>query len=459
MLDSLRRPTILLLGVDHPEWDDAREVLQRLSVNLLTAPARAEEVDAYKDPPCHMVIVDLEAVEERGETFLSRLRASHPEIPVLAVQARRHPLPPRVLSDAGVADVLASPSRTEAIVAAVQRLVSVLQERKQQRHAFESIGRHLEGIVGRSQAMIHLYEQMARAASSNAPVLITGETGTGKELLAGALHRASGRSAFVALNCSASPSHLLESELFGHARGSFAGALTDRRGLIEDAAGGTLFLDEIAELPLPLQPKLLHLVQSGEFRRLGEVKTRTAVIRLIAATHRDLNIEIEQNHFRDDLYYRINVLRLEIPALRERSTDIPLLAERFLLQLQAREEGGPLRIAPAAMAALVGFSWPGNVRQLQNVIERAALYTDRDEIRLKDLPREIREGATERSLIRNAADRGLTLDQLEKEFILEVLRRCRGNKSRAAVTLGVPRRTLYRRLEGYATEELGLPDM
>jgi DNA-binding NtrC family response regulator len=443
------RPRLLLLGTDHPEWEDAHAALVTAGYELIRAAARPEAVELCSDPSYLLAIVDLEASTDGPERFLSQMRAIRPSLPILAVKARNDTTPRGRLMTVGAAEVLESPN-AKGFTEAVRRHVALLHGTRLQRKTFTAIGPHLEGIVGRSQAMVDLYEQMGRIAPSRAPVLVIGETGTGKELIAGALHRASGRGRFVPVNCGAIPSHLLEAELFGHAKGAFTGAVSDRKGLLEEADGGTLFLDEIGELPLELQPKLLRALQFGEYRRVGEVNTRTVDVRLIAATHRDLKIEIAEKRFREDLYFRINVLHIEIPALRERSSDIPLIAERLLMQIRTREGRGPVRVAPSALAALVSFSWPGNVRQLQNVIERAALYVDGDEIQLAHLPTELREALPDRSLIRGAADRGLTLDQLEREYTLEVLRRCNGNKSKASEILGIPRRTLYRRLAGYA---------
>jgi two-component system response regulator AtoC len=280
-------------------------------------------------------------------------------------------------------------------------------------------------------------------------VLVTGETGTGKELVARAVHRASGRGAFVPVNCGAIPEALLESELFGHARGAFPGAEREKRGLFEAADGGTLFLDEIGELPLVLQPKLLRVLESGEVRRVGDVAARRADVRIVVATSRDLEAAVETGDFRSDLLWRVNVLHLEVPALRDRSTDIPLLVEHHLQRAGRRADGGEPCIASAALAALVEYPWPGNVRQLLGVLERALTFADGREIGLADLPAAIRRDAQRAELTRSAAERELTLAQLEREYIFEVLRRVGGNKSRAADWLDVPRRTLYRRLEEY----------
>jgi DNA-binding NtrC family response regulator len=307
--------------------------------------------------------------------------------------------------------------------------------------------RHLEGIVGRSGAMRALFHRIARVAATQVPVLITGETGTGKELIAEAVHRMSGRPAFVPVNCSAIPASLLESELFGHVRGAFTGADRDRIGLFEAAHGGTLFLDEIAELPVALQGKLLRVLQSGEFRRVGETNVRTASVRLIAATHRVLEKAIQAGTFREDLFYRINVLRLDVPPLRARASDIPLLAHSFLAEFARRDQQPAKTLTPAALALLVRHPWPGNVRQLRNAVERMAVLSERTTLDGEDLPDIVRESRRDAPVDQRVMD--LTLADVEREHILAVLRCVGGNRSHAAATLGMPRRTLYRRLEEY----------
>jgi DNA-binding NtrC family response regulator len=304
------------------------------------------------------------------------------------------------------------------------------------------------GIIGASQAMRDLFQVLRRVAPSRHPVLVTGESGTGKELVARELHRVSGRGSFVAVNCAAFPENLLESELFGAEKGAFTGADRERAGLFEAADGGTLFLDEIGELPLALQPKLLRALESGEFRRVGSTRTRTADIRLIAATHRDLDDEVREGRFREDLFWRLNVFHVHLPPLRGRPADIPLLAEHL-----ARSAGGPgaaaPRISPEAMALLVAYPWPGNVRELRNAIERAAALATQETIRPEDLPPRISEAGRTAVLVNRASSQMAPLRDLEKAYIQEILRQTGGNKSRAAEILGLDRKTLYRKLEEY----------
>jgi DNA-binding NtrC family response regulator len=255
----------------------------------------------------------------------------------------------------------------------------------------------------------------------------------------------------VAVNCGAIPDQLLESELFGHARGSFTGATAEKRGLFQAAHGGTLFLDEIGELPLALQPKLLRVIETGEVRRVGETQSRTFDVRIVAATNRDLAAEVEEGRFREDLYWRLRVLRLELPPLRERPSDIPLLVDWFLRRAAGGTAAGKT-LTPAAVGLLSDHPWPGNVRQLLNTLESVLVFAPGNEIGPEDIPDEIRRASGNREVIRSAADRGLTLAELERDYVFEVLRRAGGNKTRAAELLGIPRRTLYRRLDEYAAE-------
>jgi DNA-binding NtrC family response regulator len=311
-------------------------------------------------------------------------------------------------------------------------------------------------IIGNSPEIHRVITAVQQVAPTQATVLILGETGTGKELVARAIHQASGRGAFVAVNCGALPEQLLESELFGHEKGSFSGADRAKPGLFEAADGGVLLLDEIADLPLALQPKLMRALENGEVRRVGATESRNLDVRVIAATNRDLDTEVQAGRFRDDLFYRLNVLHISTPPLRERAADIPLLAEHFLQRDTAEGEEQnaatlerPRRITPEAMALLTTYPWPGNVRELRNAIQRAAVVATGEEVRPEDLPARIREASRAAPLVGDSADRALPLRDVERLYILEVLRQAGGNKSRAAELLGLDRKTLYRKLEEY----------
>jgi transcriptional regulator with PAS, ATPase and Fis domain len=288
--------------------------------------------------------------------------------------------------------------------------------------------------------MVDIYKKVARIARIDSPVLVVGESGSGKELVARAIHVNSDRSSalFSVINCGALPETLLESELFGHERGSFTGATTARRGLLENASGGTLFLDEIAETSLGFQVKLLRVIQEHEIRRVGSNDTVTVNVRLVAATNRDLREMVRTNRFREDLFHRLNVFTIALPPLRERTEDIPLLASYFL-KIFTEKHGKTVRLASDALEAMKRYAWPGNVRELRNMLERAITFNDTGVIRAADL--EFGEDDPEAPAA--AAGPGGSLDQMEKDHIIKVLKETGGNKKRAAEILGIERRTLY----------------
>ncbi len=313
-------------------------------------------------------------------------------------------------------------------------------------------------IVGQSPVMQSVFRLIERVGRSNKAVLIQGESGTGKELVARALQAASPRAdkPFVTINCAALPETLVESELFGHEKGSFTGAAATKTGLFEVADGGTLFIDEIGELPLALQPKLLRVLEDGSLRRIGSHQERKVDVRIIAATNREMEREVQAGRFREDLYYRINVFSLVLPPLRERKGDLPLLVESFL--------GEEWKVDPEAMAALEAYRWPGNIRQLMNALERAKILADSNVIVLDDLPREVvqaalhpgqkenliverEEGEESAEGSKPAAQSGDTLQERERQHVIDILRRERGNKAQAARVLGIHRRKLYRLFE------------
>jgi DNA-binding NtrC family response regulator len=299
---------------------------------------------------------------------------------------------------------------------------------------------------------------MALAARSKGAVLIVGESGTGKELVARAVHEISGRKGdFVPVNCAAIPAELIESELFGHTGTAFTGAKQPRAGLIEAADGGTLFLDEVGELPLPVQPKLLRSLQEGAIRRVGANVEKSVDLRVVAATNRDLEQDVRDGRFREDLFWRLNVIRLKAPPLCERSFDIQLLVEHFINKAAGAAKRPPLDVSSDALAILTAYSWPGNVRELENAIERAVAFARGPVITPDDLPERVRTSGGASALIARSVEQNLTVREVEREYILEVLRRTGGNKSRAAELLGLDRKTLYRRLDEYRADGVPVP--
>ena len=309
----------------------------------------------------------------------------------------------------------------------------------------------LSGLVAQSPAMHAVLDLVERVAPTDATVLIQGESGTGKEVIAKAVHHASTRAVrpFVAVNCGAVPETLLESELFGYMRGAFTGATVNKLGLFEEAHGGTLFLDEIAEMPAALQVKLLRALQSGEVRRLGATQHATIDVRVIAATHGDLPTLINQGTFREDLFYRLNVIQIALPPLRDRREDIPALAEHFLGRV-AGKLGRGLRLSPEAVERLLRYPWPGNVRELENAIERAAILARREEIAPEDLPPHVSAGLQLGPS--PMLPRQVTLAEAEREHILQTIERFGRNHSGAAEALGIGRTTLWRKLKEYGID-------
>jgi DNA-binding NtrC family response regulator len=416
--------------------------------SFATAAAALAEVE--RGAAADVVVTDLIMPGMRGHELLAELRSRRPELNVVVITAFGSIESAIEMMRGGAYDYLAKPFGTEELLLVVRRALDDSRLRREVARLSQEAAVAPPGFVGASQPMRELFGLLGRAAVSPLPVLVTGETGTGKELVAQAVHAASGRDAFVAVNCAALPEHLLESELFGHEKGAFTGADREKPGLFQSAHRGTLFLDEVGELPLALQPKLLRVLESGEVRRVGSTRVQTVDVRIVAATHRDLEQAVREGRFREDLYWRLNVLHLHVPPLRERPADIPLLAEHFL----ARGPGAgtalrPARVSAEAMAVLVGYGWPGNVRELRNAIERAAVLARGDEIRAEDLPPRVRESGSAAAVVAGAAERGVPLREVERAYILEVVRRAGGRKGAAAEILGMDRKTLYRRLQEY----------
>ena len=442
---------ILVIDDDRATCDLLQEILAAQDWHVETAqtPERADRLAAENKFDLFISDINLEA-DESGLDFLKRFRETAPVILITAfgsldtaVEAARE----------GAWDFISKPFKVDEIVQTVRRAF----EPKSGRSDDEDISAKAEtaGMVGRSPAIIELYKEIARAAPARSTVLILGESGTGKELIARAIHQYSPRSGrnFVPVNCGALTESLLESELFGHVRGSFTGAQTDRRGLWEEADGGTLFLDEIGEIGLPMQVKLLRALQESEIRRVGSSRPIKVDARIIAATNRDLEADVKSGRFREDLYYRLSVVTLRVPTLRQRRSDIPLLARRFL-EKASRNAGYTKRlgISDEALRLLCGYEWKGNVRELESVIEHAALRSRGRQIVIHDLPEKIR-GSAPGTYSAKPPDELYAdmppLDELEKRYLQFVLTRVGNNRTRAAEVLGVDRRTLYRMAERF----------
>ncbi len=447
---------ILVVDDDRASCELLREIFaeQGWSAETAQTPERARELARGQKFDLLISDVNLEA-EESGLDLLRGLRDEYPVILVTgfgsleaAVEAARE----------GAWDFISKPFKVEEVVAtarrAMERASRIIAEDEQPEP--ENISARLAdtGLVGRSPAMIELYNEIARVSPSRSTVLIMGESGTGKELVARAIHQHSPRAArpFVAVNCGALTETLLEAELFGHVRGSFTGAVADRRGLWEEAEGGTLFLDEVGETSPAMQVKLLRALQEGEIRRVGASRSLRVDARVVAATNRDLESEVKAGTFREDLFYRLGVVILRVPPLSERRGDIPLLAERFLRAARGERQ---LRFSETALARLVAYDWPGNVRELESAVEYAAMRARAAVVAAEDLPAKLQADNTRRryndpsSQLAALYNDLVSLDELERRYLIYVLEKTGGNRTRAAEILGIDRRTLYRMAERF----------
>jgi DNA-binding NtrC family response regulator len=447
-------PSVLVADDDAVARDLLVEVLMREGYQVRAAAGGAEAIRCAESEVFDLALIDLRMPDVDGLGVLARLRALDPSPPVLiltafatmetAIEAIRH----------GAYDYLSKPFRIDEIKLAVRRVLEahrLVRENRQYRQELQTRYR-VEGLSGQSPEMVAIYRIVARVAAVDTTVLIQGETGTGKELAARAVHYASPRAErpFVVIDCAALPETLFESELFGHERGAFTGAIQSRRGLLETADDSTCFLDEISELTLPLQAKLLRVLQERVLRRVGGNEPIPVNIRLIAATNRDLRKGVEDGTFREDLYYRLNGVTITMPPLRERGADILLLADDFM-QRYAAAAGKRLEgFAPEARALLSGYRWPGNVRELEHAVERAVALARSAVILPEDLPPEIR---SERARPPELPGPRMTLDEVKRWYVGTVLEEAGGNKVRAAELLGIDRRTLYRILEREGDEE------
>lgn len=393
------------------------------------------------------VLCDLMMQGMGGLEVVDRLSRSCPEVPVIVVTAFGSMETAVKAFRRGAVDYLLKPVALEDLLLKLRRSMERQQLQRELRYLRRAVSDATSGsrLVGESPAMEQVRQMITRVAEADSPVLITGESGTGKELVARAIHQAgqAHESPFVAVNCASLPRELAESELFGHMRGAFTGATRDKPGLFEVARTGTLFLDEVGDLPLELQPKLLRAIEQQEVTRVGGTRPVATPVRILAATHRNLRQEVETGRFREDLYFRIRVVEIELPPLRERREDIPLLVEHLLQRRQARRPHSIRGVDPAAMRLLMATPWRGNVRELDNVLERAVLMAQGELLGVGDLPSELT--GTVR-LPRQTDDLKAAVRAYEKQHIRQVLEATGGNREAAARRLGIDPSTLYRRI-------------
>jgi two-component system response regulator AtoC len=398
-----------------------------------------------------LVLTDLRLPVMDGRALLREVRSRWPEVPVIIITAFAAVRDAVDLVKEGAFDYIAKPFEIDDVSATIRRalrLADVVRDNERLRSELE--GRYsFDTLIGNSAAFRRVIEQVTEVCETKATVLLNGESGTGKELVARAIHFNSPRrdKPFIAVNCTAIPEALLESELFGHVKGAFTGALANRIGRFAAADGGTLFLDEIGDMALPVQAKLLRVIQERSFEPVGATRTQTVDVRLIAATHRDMRQAVDAGSFREDLFYRLNVFPILLPPLRDRADDIPLLSSHFLAELAEGMGKRASGFSPAAMVAMTAYDWPGNIRELHNCIERAVIVTKTQTIDATDLPQDLFSGSrrTEREGLPRDLD--AELERIERDFIIAALRRSDGVQVRAAKLLGIAERSLWHRIK------------
>lgn len=450
------KPSILIVDDERNTREGLAMALRR-EWNIRTAESKDAALARLAEAPADVMLSDVRMPGGSGLELLEAARAKYPRMACVLLTAYGSVETAVEAMKLGAADFLTKPvnlDQLDIVLARTLRTRALERENRELRQRLDA--RYgLENIVGSAPAMERVFDIVRQAAPSMATVLVQGPSGTGKELVAQAIHHLSPRAAgpFVAVHCAALSPTLLESELFGHEKGAFTGAIAQSRGRFEQAGGGTLFLDEVGEIAPEVQVKLLRVLETRTFERVGGSETLRADFRIVAATNRDLKAEVAAGRFREDLYYRLAVVTIEMPTLAERAGDIPMLCDHFLKRFASESgSGAPKGIEPAALALLQAYPWPGNVRELRNAIERMTVLSRGDTITVADVPAEIRDAAGARAGAPGfdvSASTGESLAETEKRQILATLERCGGNRSKAADELGINRRTLHRKLAAW----------
>jgi len=441
--------------------EDEEKLRRVLELQLRSAGFEVEQAGSAEEAlkladRAELILTDLRLPGMDGLQLLALLRRQNNETPVLVMTAYGTIETAVEAMKAGAADFLPKPFSLDHLMTVIRKALEVRALQDENRQLREELGRRyqFENIIGHSGAMQEIFATVMRVAPTRATVLLAGESGVGKDLIARAIHYHSPRRErpFVKINCTALPENLMESELFGYEKGAFTGAVTSKPGKFELADTGTAFLDEIGDVPATIQVKLLRVLQEREFERLGSNKTRQIDVRIIAATNQDLRAALEQGTFREDLYYRLNVVPINLPPLRERPEDIPFLAEHFVAKL-ARASGSRVSsITDEAIGKLMSYHWPGNVRELENVIERSLVLCTSERLDAADIRLDIAPRARPQAAAPAFLPNGMTLDEYEQAIIREALRRAEGNKSQAARLLGLTRNALRYRLSQMGME-------
>jgi two-component system response regulator PilR (NtrC family)/two-component system response regulator HydG len=450
------RTQLLVVDDDSAMRDFLSESLVEEGYRVDVAAGGRAGVERVRAGGIDLVVTDVKMPDMDGLDMLAEIRApvgseTNPPHVVVITAFGSIETAKRALK-LGAHDYITKPFEIDDLLVAVEKALDERTLRREVARLRKEVARpyRFENIIGKSAPMQDVFALIRRLSGSSANVLITGESGTGKELVARALHFNSPRAKkpFVAVNCAAIPDTLLESELFGYKRGAFTDARTDRPGMFVEADGGTIFLDEIGDLSPQLQAKLLRVLQERELRPLGAARPEKVDVRVLSATNRDLAQRMREGAFREDLFYRLNVIEVILPPLRDRAEDVLPLADHFLTEANVRSSKRITTFTQAALKVLLAYPWPGNVRELENVVERAVALAESDQIGPDDLPSQVRERRSS-DVLAGALARGLTLAELEREYISRVLQAEGGNKTRAAQRLGLDRKTLYRKLEEY----------
>jgi two-component system response regulator AtoC len=437
---------VLVVDDDEITCNLLEEVLSKEGYAVHKALDGREAIARGEKQTYDVVLSDVKMIDVDGMEVLRVYRQRSPETVIIMMTAFGSIETAIRAIKEGAYDYVSKPFKLDEIKLTLQRALEqrrLVEENTHYRQ--ELITKYkLENIVGRSPRMLQVYKTIARVAESRSTVLVTGESGTGKELIARAIHFNSPRAGrpFVAVDCGSLAETLLESELFGHVRGAFTGAVTTKKGLFEEADRGTCFLDEVGNISPAMQAKLLRVLQEHEIKRVGGTETIKIDVRIVAATNQNLEVLVGEKKFREDLFYRLNVVSIHLPSLRERPEDVPLLADHFLRKYASQNNKPVLRISPEAMDLLIRYQWPGNVRELENVMERAGTLSVTNLILPEDLPRRLHMEPARMSL--SSLPSRMPLSELEKLYIQKVLEETGGNKKKAAGILGIDRRTLYR---------------
>lgn len=444
---------VLLVDDDQPLCETLDIGLRKRGHRVKWRTHATEALKLLEDESFDVVVSDLNMREMSGLELCERVALNRPDVPMILLTAFGSLDAAVAAIRAGAYDFISKPVELDVLSIAVDRAATHKRLREEVKRLRSSVAQpHDSDLLGESAAMQAVHDLISRVADTEATVLVSGESGTGKEIVARAIHKRSSRRGgpFIAINCAALPEQLLESELFGYMRGAFTDAKETHVGLFAQARGGTLFLDEVGDMPIGLQPKILRVLQERVVRPLGGKSETPVDVRIVAATNRDLESAIEEKRFREDLYYRLNVVQIPLPPLRARGGDILPLAQRFISSFAAASKKNVIGFSKEAAEKLVAYAWPGNVRELQNSMERAVALTRLEEICVEDLPEKIRDYRFSHVVVAaNDPTELVPLDEVERRYILRVLEAVGGNKTAASRVLGLERKTLYRKLERY----------